>query len=159
MFPCHLYRQAVSPTFRRGFRHHRQTHLRKNFMNQNMLVRWLKKKKIESGAWEGVGTLLTPCSLHQVWPGGADAVGEAEGPARTISTCWGTASATRESFPDGNKNFISIGISMANNFMFILVTPSKLPKCVQELSQPVMRWHRLCDVLLSCKSWNSEEMK
>ena len=64
-----------------------------------------------------------------------------------------------ESFPDGNKNFISIGVSIANNFIFILVTPSKLPKCVPELSRPVMQWHKLCDVLLSRKSWNLEQMK
>lgn len=90
---------------------------------------------------------------------GADAVGGWNDPAWTISPRRATAHATGESFPDGSKNCISMGISIANNFIFTLVTPSKLPKCVQELSRPVMQWHKLCDVLLSCKSRNSEQMK
>lgn len=58
-----------------------------------------------------------------------------------------TAGAMGESFPDGNRNSLFIGKSIANNFIFILVTPSKLAKCVQDLPQPVMRWHKLRDVL------------
>lgn len=44
-----------------------------------------------------------------------------------------------ECFHDGNKFFLFIGVSIANNFIFIPVTPSKLPECSPELPQPVMQ--------------------
>lgn len=44
-----------------------------------------------------------------------------------------------ERFHDGNKFFLFIGVSIANNFIFIPVTPSKLPECSPELPQPVMQ--------------------
>jgi hypothetical protein len=50
-----------------------------------------------------------------------------------------TTIAMGESFHDGNQISLFIGISTENNFIFILVTASKLSEYVQELPRPVMQ--------------------
>lgn len=69
------------------------------------------------------------------------AAGGVEGPAWTTSPCWVTASVMGECFADGNRNLTSTCISIANNFIFTVVTPSKLPKCIRELPQPGTQRH------------------
>lgn len=64
-----------------------------------------------------------------------------------------------ESFLDGDKDFIFTGASIANSFMFTLVTPSKLTECVQELAPPVTQGEKPRDVLLNVKSRNSDGMR
>lgn len=71
----------------------------------------------------------------------------------TLPATGSAAGATGESLLDGNKNFIFIGRSIANNFTFILVAPSKPAQCVQELPPPDMRWHKPRDVFLSSEPW------
>lgn len=70
-----------------------------------------------------------------------------------------TAGAMAESFLDGDKDFIFTGASIANSFIFTLVTPSKLAECVQELAPPVKRGDKPRDVSLSVESRNSEGMR
>ena len=70
-----------------------------------------------------------------------------------------TAGAMTESFLDGDKDFIFTGASIANSFIFTLVTLSKFAECVQELVPPVTQGDKPRDVLLSVESWNSEGMR
>ena len=64
-----------------------------------------------------------------------------------------------ESFLDEDKDFIFTGASIANSFIFTLVTLSKLAECVQELVPPVTQGDKPRDVLLSVESRNSEGMR
>lgn len=64
---------------------------------------------------------------------------QSKDPVWSVSHYRATATDMGECFHDGNKFFLFIGVSIANNFIFIPVTPSKLPECSQELPQPVMQ--------------------
>lgn len=77
--------------------------------------------------------------LQEAGPGEANARAEPRilsGPCPIIERQPGT---WESAFMMEINFFLFIGVSIANNFIFIPVTPSKLPECSQELPQPVMQ--------------------